>query len=127
LKYHFVTHYIYLHHVNLRICHLNSYKELGLKAVPNKGDNGVHASASPFEGLAEKCNWLGASVETDAFGKALIEAGLSKKTIADWSVDPRVNLPGGEKGSVFDALEDMDVDACLAKLVELNKLNGDVI
>jgi hypothetical protein len=36
-------------------------------------------------------------------------------------------LPGGEKGSVFDALEDMDVDACLAKLVELNKLNGDVI
>jgi hypothetical protein len=31
-----------------------SYKELGLTSVPNKGDNGVHASASPFEGLAEK-------------------------------------------------------------------------
>jgi len=106
---------------------LETYKELGLKAVPNKGDNGVHASASPFEGLAEKCNWLGANVETDPFGKALLSAGLSKKTIADWSVDPRVNLPGGEKGSVFDALEDMDVDACLAKLVELNKLNADVI
>ena len=72
-------------------------------------------------------NWLGASSDTDAFGKALINSGLSKKTIADWSVDPRVNLPGGEKGSVFDALEDMDVDDCLAKLVELNGLNADTI
>ena len=72
-------------------------------------------------------NWLGASVETDAFGKALLNSGLSKKTIADWSVDPCVNLPGGEKGSVFDALEDMDVDDCLAKLVELNGLNADAI
>lgn len=106
---------------------LDSYKDLGLESVPNKGDNGVHASASPFEGLAEKCNWLGASVDTDPFGKALLSSGLSKKTIAEWSVDPRVNLHGGEKGSVFDALEDMDVDACLAKLVELNKLNADAI
>lgn len=104
-----------------------SYKDLGLESVPNKGDNGVHASASPFEGLAEKCNWLGASVDTDPFGKALLSSGLSKKTIAEWSVDPRVKLHGGEKGSVFDALEDMDVDACLAKLVELNKLNADAI
>ncbi|KAL3811280.1 hypothetical protein ACHAXA_009280 [Cyclostephanos tholiformis] len=69
-------------------------------------------------------NWLGASAETDAFGKALIGSGLSKKTIADWSVDPRVTLPGGQKGSVFDALEDMDVDDCLAKLVEMNQLNA---
>lgn len=68
-------------------------------------------------------NWLGASADTDAFGKALISSGLSKTTIADWSVDPRVTLPGGQKGSVFDALEDMDVDDCLAKLVEMNKLN----
>jgi hypothetical protein len=44
-------------------------------------------------------------------------------TIADWSVDPRVTLPGGQKGSVFDALEDTDVDDCVAKLVEMNKLN----
>jgi hypothetical protein len=106
---------------------LDSYEALGLKECPNKGDNGVHASASPFEGLAEKCNWLGANVETDSFGKALLGAGLSKKTIAEWSVDPRVTQPGGDKGSVFDALEDMDVDECLAKLVELNRLNADTI
>ncbi len=106
---------------------LDSYKALGIADAPNKGDNGVHASASPFEGLAEKCNWLGANVETDSFGKALLGAGLSKKTIAEWSVDPRVTLPGGDKGSVFDALEDMDVEECLSKLVELNKLNLDTI
>lgn len=102
---------------------LDTWKELGLQAAPNKGDNGVHASASPFEGLAEKTNWLGASISEDSFGKALLDAGLSEDTIKEWSVDPRVNLPGGEKGSVFDALEDTDVDECLAKLVALNGLN----
>jgi len=112
---------------SIRKAILDDYKALGLTSVPNKGDNGVHASASPFEGLAEKCNWLGASSETDAFGAALLKSGLSKATIAEWSVDPRVSLPGGDKGSVFDALEDMDVDDCLAKLVELNDLNADTI
>merc|ERR1712038_1701731 len=96
--------------------------DLGLTSEPNKGDNGVHASASPFEGLAEKTNWLGASIAEDKFGKALLNAGLSEETIKEWSVDPRVELPEGGKGSVFDALEDMDVDQCLAKLVELNAL-----
>eukprot|EP00567_Pseudictyota_dubia_P011414 CAMPEP_0197443598 /NCGR_PEP_ID=MMETSP1175-20131217/9300_1 /TAXON_ID=1003142 /ORGANISM="Triceratium dubium, Strain CCMP147" /LENGTH=349 /DNA_ID=CAMNT_0042974255 /DNA_START=98 /DNA_END=1147 /DNA_ORIENTATION=+ len=106
---------------------LDTYKELGLTSVPNKGDNGVHASASPFEGLAEKMNWLGAEISSDAFGKALLDAGLSESTVKDWSVDPRVEQPGGEKGSVFDSLEDTDVQDCLAKLVELNKINADKI
>jgi len=102
---------------------LDKYQELGLTSKPNKGDNGVHASASPFEGLAEKTNWMGLGIENDAFGKALVKAGLSKNTIKAWSVDPRITLPGGEKGSVFDALEDLNAEACLAKLVEINKLN----
>jgi len=102
---------------------LDTYQELGLTSEPNKGDNGVHASASPFEGLAEKNNWLGQDFSKDTFGKALLEAGLSEETIKAWSVDPRVELPEGGKGSVFDALEDMDVDDCLAKLVELNTIN----
>jgi len=101
---------------------LDSYKELGLTSVPNKGDNGVHASASPFEGLAEKNNWLGIEISDDKFGKALMKAGLSEETIKAWSVDPRVNLPEGGQGSVFDALEDMDAAECLKKLVELNGL-----
>ncbi len=30
----------------------------GLSYLPTVGDNCVHASASPFEGLAERMNWL---------------------------------------------------------------------
>jgi len=103
---------------------LETYESLGLTSKPNKGDNGVHASASPFEGLAEKMNWLGYSIAEDGFGKALLNAGLSEDTIKEWSVDPRVALPSGEKGSVFDALEDMNVDDCLKTLVELNGLKA---
>jgi len=109
---------------------LETYKELGLESKPNKGDNGVHASASPFEGLAEKTNWLGIDLSKDSFGKALLDSGIPKETIKEWSVDPRVHLPeadGGGKGSVFDALEDMDVADCLMKLVTLNELNADVV
>ena len=40
------------------------------------GDNGVHASASPFEALAERSNWLRASISKDAFGKALLASGI---------------------------------------------------
>merc|ERR1712048_352156 len=37
---------------------LAKWKELGLESEPNVGDNGVHASASPFEAFAERNNWL---------------------------------------------------------------------
>jgi len=103
---------------------LDKYKELGLRSKPNKGDNGVHASASPFEGFAEKNNWIGLKIGADRFSKALLSNGVSSKTIKNWSVDPRVNLPEGGEGSVFDTLEDMDVDDCLKRLIELNKINS---
>ncbi|GAX21272.1 hypothetical protein FisN_1Lh100 [Fistulifera solaris] len=109
---------------SLRKAILDDYTALGLAEKPNKGDNGVHASASPFEGLAERMNWLGTKISDDPFGSALLAAGLTEKTIKDWSVDPRVKQPDGSMGSVFDALEDMDVDECLEKLVLLNKLNA---
>jgi len=112
---------------SLRKTIFDQWQQLGLSATPNKGDNGVHASASPFEGLAEKINWLGKKVEIDAFGKALLDAGLSMETIEEWSVDPRITLPDGNQGSVFDALEDLNVEDCLSKLVELNDLNQNMI
>jgi hypothetical protein len=113
---------------SLRKTILEQWKELGLTAEPNKGDNGVHASASPFEGLAEKINWLEKKAPEDPFGAALLKAGLSATTIKEWSVDPRVTMPDGSKGSIFDALEDMNAGECLAKMVELNGLNeGDEI
>lgn len=43
---------------SLRNLMLKSWQELGLEYEPTVGDNCVHASASPFEGLAERMNWL---------------------------------------------------------------------
>lgn len=104
---------------------LDQYKALGLKSKPNTGDNGVHASASPFEGLAERCNWLGANVEDDGFGKGLLAAGVSKETISKWSGDSQVSVDGetkpGKTMSVFDTLEDLDADTSLAKVGKISK------
>jgi nucleoside diphosphate kinase len=101
---------------------LAKWEELGLKSKPNVGDNGMHASASPFEGLAERNNWLSAEIKDDIFGKQLLDAGLDEATIKAWSVDPQVNIGDGKKGSIFDQLEDMNSADCLAKVVELSKL-----
>ncbi|KAL3927818.1 MAG: hypothetical protein SGARI_005219 [Bacillariaceae sp.] len=102
---------------------LEQYKNLGLKDEPNKSDNGVHASASPFEGLAEKMNWLNMDAQHDKFGKALLEAGLTKEQIEEWAKDPQVKISADSSGSVFDELEETDADDCLKKLVSLNELN----
>merc|ERR1712159_345202 len=102
---------------------LAKWKELGLKSEPNVGDNGVHASASPFEAFAERNNWMGVPVPKDSFGRLIVSSRIPIKTIKSWSVDPQVTTEEGKKGSIFDALEDMDADQCLAKLSGLWKLN----
>merc|ERR1719273_709330 len=94
-----------------------NWADLGLSSVPNVGDNAVHASASPFEALAERLNWLRADLASDSYGKLLLEAGIPEKLIQEWSVDPQViygskHLP--IKMSLFDSLEDTDSDLCLA-------------
>jgi nucleoside diphosphate kinase len=89
------------------------WQALGLSEEPNVGDNGVHASASPFEALAERMNWCGASLETDSFGRALLDAGVPTRTINKWTVDPQVYYMDGNLGSLFDSLEDMDAAACV--------------
>jgi hypothetical protein len=95
---------------------LADWEKLGLGYQPNVGDNGVHASASPFEGLAEKMNWLKVDPSKDPFGARLIAAGISVDTIKNWSVDPQV------KGkSIFDQLEDTDSAECIAKAASLTK------
>jgi len=101
------------------------YKQLGLASQPNVGDNGIHASASPFEALAERMNWLGASLRDDSFGRLLLDAGISEKTINEWSVDPQVTYgPIPIKKSLFDSLEDLDTDECLARCTMLNVGSG---
>ena len=91
-----------------------TYKALGLPGQPNTGDNGVHASASPFEALAERANWLKAPIEDDFYGRGLMAAGVPAATIAEWCNDPQVSYEGG-KGSLFDLLEDLDADDVLKR------------
>jgi len=102
-----------------------TYKDLGLKGEPNTGDNGVHASASPFEALAERMNWLEVDASKDAFGAAMIKAGISLKTIKEWTVDPQVAYKG-DKTSLFDLLEDINGSDCLKKAAEIAKATGTV-
>jgi len=102
------------------------WKEFGLKAPCDVGDNGVHASASPFEALAEVTNWLEGTISAEDFGKKLLAAGVSEDTIKAWRVDPQVSFekdgkPG--KFSLFDSVEDLNSGACLDKLVKINNYN----
>jgi hypothetical protein len=102
---------------------LADWQNLGLAAAPNTGENCVHASASPFEGLAERMNWLGYKAEKDSWGKALLAAGVKPKTIKDWTLDPPVTY--GAKlspttKSIWDTLEDMDSQECIDKCVDIS-------
>jgi hypothetical protein len=101
----------------------DQYQSLDLKSEPNKSDNAVHASASAFEGLAEKMNWLDLDPENDAFGKLLLDSGLTKSTILEWTKDPQVRTSESSYGSIFDALEEMDAPACLQRMIVLDRLN----
>merc|ERR1712159_654019 len=90
------------------------WEELGLKAQPDVGDNGMHGSASPFEAFAELVNWTGSDPAQEPFGAAMLAAGISADTIKAWSVDPQVKLPDSDtKGSLFDSVEDTNANACL--------------
>jgi len=113
---------------SLRGLCFSTWKDLGLESEPNTGDNAVHASASPFEGLAERTNWLASKFEVedtngkqDPFAKLMVAKGITPEMIKAWSVDPQVVLVKGEPktGSLFDQVEDMDCDACLDKLKAL--------
>jgi len=101
---------------SLRGMFMANWKEYGLGYAPNVGDNAVHASASPFEALSERMNWLGMEAKDDEFGKAVLEI-VPQKVLDDWSKDPQVvYVPTGIKKSAFDTLEDTDADYCLALL-----------
>lgn len=96
-----------------------NWKDLGLSSEPNTGNNGMHASASPFEALAERVNWLGADLAEDQFGKAMLELKIPKDTITAWFQDPAVDFEG-KKQSLFDLLEDLNCKECLTKSVAIS-------
>jgi nucleoside diphosphate kinase len=103
----------------------DKWQTLGLTACPDVGENGMHGSASPFEAMAERMNWLGETLEKDKFAKTLSAAGVKKTLIADWTKDPQVSIAGQDgKASLFDSLEDMNSDECLAKALKIAGANG---
>merc|ERR1719331_901221 len=61
-----------------------SWHSLGLAKVTDTANNGVHGSASPFEALADRVNWLGVAIHEDPYGKALIAMGIPYTTIRHW-------------------------------------------
>jgi len=99
-----------------------TWQELGIEAEPNTGNNGVHASASPFEALAERANWLRVPIQSDSFGRALLACGVPLPIIKDWCDDPAVMFEG-KKQSLFDLLEDLDGYECLRKSTTINACN----
>lgn len=92
---------------------------------PSTGNNTVHASASPLEGLAERCNWLSTTPSEDSFGKALLARGIPESTILNWMDDPDITFPPStadgsrKKGSLFDDVEDTDSAACMQRLLSI--------
>jgi len=96
------------------------WQQLGLASCPNTGDNAVHASASPFEALSERNNWLGVPLAEDKYGKAMVASGVPLSVMQEWTEDPPVSYKG-KKQSIFDMLEDLDVADCLKKSVEIAK------
>ncbi|CAE7655339.1 unnamed protein product, partial [Symbiodinium sp. CCMP2456] len=105
---------------SLRGIFYKSWTELGLPSQPHVGENAVHGSASPFEALAEKWNWLGADYESDPFGSLLLERGVTPDSIGRWKRNPVVKLDGRSQ-AVFDLFENMDAASCLQKAKKLCK------
>jgi len=99
-----------------------NWEALGLAACPDTGDNGVHASASPFEALAERSNWLGTPLARDPYGKAMLASGVPMRLMKAWTDDPPVTFEG-KKQSIFDLLEDLDGRECLQKSAKIAKEN----
>lgn len=102
---------------SLRGSILKDWEALELAEAPTVSDNGVHASAGPLEGLVERNVWLGATLEEDAFAKAVLHAGGDAALLTQWMSNPSVTL-GDQKAPVFDLLEDLQTSEVVSIMAE---------
>ena len=84
------------------------WREMNLPAEPDVGDNGIHASASALEALAEIVNWGQKKLSDDDFGVALLALGYSEDEIAKMLSDTKTKTKGGVELAPFDDTEDKD-------------------
>jgi hypothetical protein len=90
---------------------LARWSELGLKAEPNVSDNGVHASAGPLEGIAERALWTGARVEDDPATDVFLGAGVPLSAIRSALSNPPAQL-NERVEPLFDLLENSSTRQC---------------
>jgi hypothetical protein len=80
-------------------------------------ENGFHASASPWEALLERMNWLKRRLEDDSFGQELINNGISKEMINILKDEnPSLVTDEGKEVSMIDYLEDMSATECITAI-----------
>lgn len=108
-------------HGSLRRRIYEAWKELGLPAQPSLGENALHASASPFEAMVDRHNWMGTEFEKDDFGEQLLREGIVESVLRRWSCDPIVNY-GGRQTSIFDLFENLDHTACLERARQIKEI-----
>lgn len=96
----------------------STWRELGLHQAPTITNNGVHASASPFEAMGERANWLQVDVASEPLSKALAAAGVPLETQMAWTEDPQVEWHR-QNQSLFDLLEDLDSKEMVQKAARL--------
>lgn len=97
-------------------------QEFNLPAV-NQGNNGVHLSAGPLEGMVELQRFFtdhesGETLNWDqtVFWDCLTERGASPEQIAALTANPAITWQG-ETGSAFDLTEELNADDAAARLI----------
>ncbi|KAH9588685.1 hypothetical protein LSM04_008123 [Trypanosoma melophagium] len=84
------------------------WRDLGLQHPPTTTDNGVHASAGPFEAVLERHLWTCSPLTHDPLTLRLQESGLTGALLYRWKSNPEVVLQNGRRtGCIFDLLENI--------------------
>jgi hypothetical protein len=111
---------------SLRKTILEQWKELGLTSPTRETMAFMLGAVSPFEDWLKRSTGWKRKRGRSVWCRILLKAGLSATTIK--SGRTRVTMSDGSKGSIFDALEDMNAGDCLAKMVGIERFErGDEI
>jgi len=103
-----------------------NYEEYGLTCKPDVHNNVVHSSASPLQGLLERCNWLSRDIGDDEYGQALLKKGVPESIILSWAENRKVQTSSPQSDEevmqlreIFDIVKGMNAPECTQCLVQL--------